>query len=101
MPPNIPMPTMTLAMIVTTAGRMVKSFSGISAASRMTASATTKSTSPTAAVAKQTIERVESQPQPRPCSRTVRSGIRQTHRETAPIQSILEGRRTWWTCSVL
>jgi len=100
MPPNIPMPTITLATTVTTAGRMVKSRSGMSAACRILASAPMNASRPMPAMTKQVIERPVPQPHSRPCSSTASSGTRQTHSARAPIQSIGDGRRTWWTWRV-
>ena len=48
MPPNIAMPTITLAAIVTAAARIRKSRSGISAASPIVRSASTNATRPSA-----------------------------------------------------
>ena len=48
MPPNIATPTTTLAAIVTTAARILKSLGGIRAASPIARSATTNATKPIA-----------------------------------------------------
>ncbi len=100
MPPNIAMPTITLAAIVTAAGRIRKIRSGISAASPIARSASTNATRPSAPMTYAATDCGESQPHCRPCSATVSSGTRQTTRAIAPHQSMRTCRGVWWMCRV-